>query len=112
MNKLDRHIVESSISATACSQSIQIDLWAYAKQLLTSKVSLVESDLIAFINNESNENIFSKSTNRFNENGIQENLLTTYKSKKILCCKFGRNKLCKIHQTNDKNSKVTTIKPN
>ena len=110
MNKLDRHIVESSISATACSQSIQIDLWAYAKQLLTNKVSLVESDLIAFINNESDENIFNIETHRFNENGTQENFYTTYKSKKILCCTL--HKLCKIHRTKDKNSKVITIKPN
>ena len=112
MNKYDKSIVESSIASTKATEQIRIQLWKHAKQLLTNKVSLVESDLIEFINNETDSNIFSKSTNRFNENGIQENLLTTYKSKKILCCKFGRNKLCKIHQTNDKNSKVTTIKPN
>ena len=110
MNKSDSNLVQSSIGATACSKSVEISLWKYSKQLLTNKVSLVESDLIAFINNESDENIFSKSTNRFNENGIQENFYTTYKSKKILCCTL--HKLCKIHQTNDKNSKVITIKPN
>ena len=110
MNKSDSNLVQSSIGATACSKSVEISLWKHAKQLLTNKVSLVESDLIAFINNESDENIFSKSTNRFNENGIQENFYTTYKSKKILCCTL--HKLCKIHQTNDKNSKVITIKPN
>ena len=110
MNKSDSNLVQSSIGATACSKSVEISLWKHAKQLLTNKVSLVESDLIEFINNESDLNIFSKSINRFNENGIQENFYTTYKSKKILCCTL--HKLCKIHQTNDKNSKVITIKPN
>ena len=110
MNKYHKSIVESSIAITGATKQVQISLWKYSKQLLTNKVSLVESDLIEFINNESNENIFSKSTNRFNENGIQENFYTRYNNpNKILCCKFGRNKLCKVHQTNDKNSKVITI---
>ena len=109
MNKYDKSIVELSIGATACSKSIQIELWKHSKQLLTNKVSLVESDLIEFINNESDLNTFSKSTNRFNINGTQENFYTTYKPNKVLCCKL--HKLCKIHRTKDKNSKVTTIKP-
>ena len=110
MNKCDKSIVESSIVSTGCSKSVEIELWKYSKQLLTNKGSLVESDLIEFINNESDLNTFSKSTNRFNINGTQQNFYTTYKSKKILCCTL--HKLCKIHQTKDKNSKVITIKPN
>ena len=109
MNKYDKSIVESSIAITGATKQVQISLWKYSKQLLTNKVSLVESDLIEFINNESDENRFSRSINRFNENGTQENFYTTYKPKKVLCCKL--HKLCKIHQTNDKNSKVITIKP-
>ena len=110
MNKYDKSIVELSIASTGATKQVQISLWKYSKQLLTNKVSLVESDLIDFINNETDSNIFSKSTNRFNENGTQENFFTTYKPTKVLCCKL--HKLCKVHQTNDKNSKVTTIKPN
>ena len=109
MNKYHKSIVESSIAKTGCTKPVEIELWKHAKQLLTNKVSLVESDLIEFINNESDLNIFSKSINRFNENGTQENFYTTYKSKKILCCTL--HKLCKIHRTKEKNSKVTTIKP-
>ena len=108
MNKSDSNLIDSTIVYTRCSKSVEIELWKYSKQLLTNKGSLVESDLIEFINNESDLNTFSKSTNRFNINGTQQNFYTTYKSKKILCCTL--HKLCKIHQTNDKNSKVTTIK--
>ena len=111
MNKLDRNIVKSAIGATACSKSISIDLWAYAKQLLANKVSLVESDLIEFINKESDENIFNKATHRFNINGTQENFYTTYKPNKVLCCKR-LFQPCKLHRTKSSNSKVTTIKPN
>ena len=49
MNKSDSNLVQSSIGATACSKSVEISLWKHAKQLLTNKVSLVESDLIACI---------------------------------------------------------------
>ena len=81
MNKYDKSIVESSIAITGATKQVQISLWKYSKQLLTNKVSLVESDLIEFINNESDLIIFSKSIIRFNENGTQENFYTTYKSK-------------------------------
>ena len=111
MNKYDKSIVESSIAITGATKQVQISLWKYSKQLLTNKGSLVESDLIEFINNESDENIFNKATHRFNINGIQENFYTTYKPNKVLCC----NRLfqpCKLHQTKGRDSKVTTIKPN
>ena len=111
MNKYDKSIVESSIASTKATEQIRIQLWKHAKQLLTNKVSLVESDLIEFINNETDSNIFSKSTNRFNENGIQENFYTTYKPTKVLCCKR-LFQPCKLHRTKSSNSKVTTIKPN
>ena len=110
MNKYDKSIVESSIAITGATKQVQISLWKYSKQLLTNKVSLVESDLIEFINNESDENIFNKATHRFNENGIQENFYIQHKPNKVLCCTL--RKLCKVHRTKDKNSKVTTIKPN
>tara|TARA_R100001594_G_scaffold83331_2_gene117984 strand:- start:11 stop:349 length:339 start_codon:yes stop_codon:yes gene_type:complete len=110
MNKYDKSIVESSIAITGATKQVQISLWKYSKQLLTNKVSLVESDLIEFINNESDENRFSRSINRFNENGTQENFYTTYKPKKVLCCKR-LFQPCKLHQTKGRDSKVTTIKP-
>ena len=111
MNKYDKSIVESSIAITGATKQVQISLWKYSKQLLTNKVSLVESDLIEFINNESDENIFNKATHRFNINGIQENFYTTYKPNKVLCCKR-LFQPCKLHQTKGRDSKVTTIKPN
>ena len=111
MNKYDKSIVESSIAITGATKQVQISLWKYSKQLLTNKGSLVESDLIEFINNESDENIFNKATHRFNENGIQENFYTTYKPNKVLCCKR-LFQPCKLHQTKGRDSKVTTIKPN
>ena len=111
MNKYDKSIVESSIAITGATKQVQISLWKYSKQLLTNKVSLVESDLIEFINNESDENIFNKATHRFNINGIQENFYTTYKPNKVLCCKR-LFQPCKLHRTKGRDSKVTTIKPN
>ena len=111
MNKYDKSIVESSIAITGATKQVQISLWKYSKQLLTNKGSLVESDLIEFINNESDENIFNKATHRFNINGIQENFYTTYKPNKVLCCKR-LFQPCKLHQTKGRDSKVTTIKPN
>ena len=111
MNKYDKSIVESSIAITGATKQVQISLWKYSKQLLTNKVSLVESDLIEFINNETDSNIFSKSTNRFNENGIQENFYIQHKPNKVLCCKR-LFQPCKLHQTKGRDSKVTTIKPN
>ena len=111
MNKYDKSIVESSIAITGATKQVQISLWKYSKQLLTNKGSLVESDLIEFINNESDENIFNKATHRFNENGIQENFYIQHKPNKVLCCKrlFQPSKL---HRTKGRDSKVTTIKPN
>ena len=111
MNKYDKSIVESSIAITGATKQVQISLWKYSKQLLTTKVSLVESDLIEFINNESDENIFNKATHRFNENGIQENFYIQHKPNKVLCCKR-LFQPCKLHQTKGRDSKVTTIKPN
>ena len=111
MNKYDKSIVESSIAITGATKQVQISLWKYSQQLLTNKGSLVESDLIEFINNESDENIFNKATHRFNINGIQENFYTTYKPNKVLCCKR-LFQPCKLHQTKGRDSKVTTIKPN
>ena len=111
MNKYDKSIVESSIAITGATKQVQISLWKYSKQLLTNKGSLVESDLIEFINNESDENIFNKATHRFNENGIQENFYIQHKPNKVLCCKR-LFQPCKLHQTKGRDSKVTTIKPN
>ena len=111
MNKYDKSIVESSIAITGATKQVQISLWKYSKQLLTNKGSLVESDLIEFINNESDENIFNKETHRFNINGIQENFYTTYKPNKVLCCKR-LFQPCKLHQTKGRDSKVTTSKTN
>ena len=111
MNKYDKSIVESSIAITGATKQVQISLWKYSKQLLTNKVSLVESDLIEFINNESDENIFNKETHRFNENGIQENFYIQHKPNKVLCCKR-LFQPCKLHRTKGRDSKVTTIKPN
>ena len=111
MNKYDKSIVESSIASTHATKQVQIQLWKYSKQLLTNKVSLNRSDLIEFINNESDSNIFSKSINRFNENGIQQNFYTTYIPNKVLCCKR-LFQPCKLHRTKSSNSTVTTIKPN
>ena len=111
MNKYDKSIVESSIAITGATKQVQISLWKYSKQLLTNKGSLVESDLIEFINNESDENIFNKATHRFNINGTQENTFIQYRPSKILCCKR-LFQPCKLHRTKSSNSKVTTIKPN
>ena len=111
MNKYDKSIVESSIAITGATKQVQISLWKYSKQLLTNKGSLVESDLIEFINNESDENIFNKATHRFNENGIQENFYIQHKPNKVLCCKR-LFQPCKLHRTKGRDSKVTTIKPN
>ena len=107
MNKYDKSIVESSIASTKPTKQVQISLWKYSKQLLTNKGNLNKSDLIEFINNESDLNTFSKSINRFNENGTQENFYTTYIPSKVLCCTL--RKLCKIHKTKDKNSKVFVV---
>ena len=111
MNKSNSNLVKSCITSTGCSKSVAIELWKYSKQLLTNKVSLVESDLIEFINNESDENIFNKATHRFNINGTQENTFIQYRPSKIICCKR-LFQPCKLHRTKSSNSKVTTIKPN
>tara|TARA_R110002020_G_scaffold472115_2_gene699780 strand:- start:164 stop:493 length:330 start_codon:yes stop_codon:yes gene_type:complete len=108
MNKFNQYKVNSTLDTIQSeSVSLRIELFKYAKSLLKLDNVLDTEQLIKFANDFINDNIKSKELARYDIHGNQNNFFTTYNGKRHLCCTL--RKLCSIHKSKFKNSKVITI---
>ena len=108
MNKFNQNKVNSTLDTVQTeSVSLRIELFKYAKSLLKLDNVLDTKQLIKFTNDFIDDNIKSKELARYDIHGNQNNFYTTYNGKRHLCCSL--RKLCSIHKSKFKNSKVITI---